>query len=51
MAGAKIASFESLTEHIEEVGRVLQDAGPKGERRPVDSSAFVLLFAGDDGSQ
>ncbi|KAK4702351.1 translation initiation factor eIF-2B subunit beta, partial [Phenoliferia sp. Uapishka_3] len=29
VAGAKDTSFENLTEHIEEVGKVLQEAGPK----------------------
>ncbi|KAL8283985.1 hypothetical protein RQP46_005098 [Phenoliferia psychrophenolica] len=33
VAGAKVNSFEGLTEHIEEVGRVLQEAGPKGHCR------------------
>ncbi|CEQ41887.1 SPOSA6832_03646 [Sporobolomyces salmonicolor] len=31
VASAKFNSFEQLTAHIDEVGKVLQDAGPKGE--------------------
>lgn len=33
VAGAKFSSFAQLTDHIEEVGKLLQDAGPKGESR------------------
>ncbi|KAI5481880.1 translation initiation factor eIF-2B beta subunit [Pseudohyphozyma bogoriensis] len=29
VAGARVVSFEQLTDHIEAVGKVLQDAGPK----------------------
>jgi len=31
VASAKFNSFEQLIGHIEEVGKVLQDAGPKGK--------------------
>lgn len=33
VSGAKFNSFKQLVEHLEEVGKVLQDAGPKGESR------------------
>ena len=39
VAGAKFSSFAQLTDHIEEVGKLLQDAGPKGESRGV-AAAF-----------
>ena len=32
VAGAKFSSFQQLVDHLEEVGRLLQEAGPKGAR-------------------
>ena len=31
VAGAKFSSFQQLVDHLEEVGRLLQEAGPKGD--------------------
>lgn len=31
VAGARFGSFIQLTEHLDEIGQVLQNAGPKGE--------------------
>jgi translation initiation factor 2B subunit (eIF-2B alpha/beta/delta family) len=42
VAQARFNSFDQLTAHLEEVGRLLQEAGPKGE-----SIFFRFLLRGE----
>lgn len=49
VAGAKFSSFVQLTDHIEEVGKLLQDAGPKGESNGGLFGAFRGWRAAEGG--